>query len=338
MADRDVSLTISLTAGDLRHASHILPHQIRQLGAQVEHVVLNVDTRARSIAPSAAGPSAGSAQESFHLWLESLTGLHPRMMIRDIDYSDEVQTKVTRAFYGGGPVPPRIDFRGRPIYSSLEPLLTAPTEWVLHLDSDMLIGGGSATWVAEAQNRMTVGAGHVLASPYPGPPRPDGRVLRQPGVRYLPDETAVLVPNMSWRVFLMHVPTFIERVCPLRLLPAPWKGRLWTLREPNPPYEKVELAVTARMVQLGLTRIDLLGAAPGMWSLHPPYRSESFYSRLPEVVNLVEKGDVPAEQQGDFDLNDSVIDWSDARRALRRSRIKTMVLGSRGPTRRRRSD
>jgi hypothetical protein len=66
-----------------------------------------------------------------------------------------------------------------------------------------------------------------------------------------------------------------------------------------------------------------------MWSLHPPYRSPEFYRRLDELVQRVESNDLPLAQQGDFDLNDSVIDWSDARRRIRRERISTMALGRR---------
>jgi hypothetical protein len=66
-----------------------------------------------------------------------------------------------------------------------------------------------------------------------------------------------------------------------------------------------------------------------MWSLHPPYRSETFYTLLPELIARVEAGDVPVAQRGDFDVNDSMIDWSDARRATRRARTRAMVLGRR---------
>jgi hypothetical protein len=152
-------------------------------------------------------------------------------------------------------------------------------------------------------------------------------VLRQPGVGYLAGSDAILVPNMSSRIFLVHVPTFVDRLAPLPLPGAPLKGRVWTLRQPNPPYQKLELAVTARMNELGLRRIDLLGSPPGMWSLHPPYRSAEFYRRLPELIDRVEADDLPDAQRGDFDLNDSVIDWSGARRAVRRSQLRALVLG-----------
>ena len=60
-----------------------------------------------------------------------------------------------------------------------------------------------------------------------------------------------------------------------------------------------------------------LVSAPGFWSLHPPYRSETFYARLPQLIHAVETGDVPEGQRGHYDLNDSMIDWTSAREANR---------------------
>jgi hypothetical protein len=314
----DVTLHISLTPADLPHARVILPHQVRQLGSHVSTVMLTIDAKT----------AEEIERQPLLRWLETLGSLHPDVIVRDVDHSDAARARVGDVFFGGHR-PPRIDFRGRPIHSYLEPVLAAPTDWVLHLDSDMFIGGGSQTWVREACARLTSDPRLVLASPYPGPPRLDRKVLRQPDAEYIPQEAAILVANMSSRVFLAHVPTFVERLAPIGLLRAPLKGRLWTLRHPNPPFQKLELAVTARMRAQSLRRIDLLGSPPGMWSLHPPYRTREFYERLPELVARVENDDFPLEQRGDFDLNESAIDWSAARRRLRRERMRTMILGRR---------
>jgi hypothetical protein len=327
MRSDDVTLQINLTAADLRHARQTVPHQIRQLADQVAHVVLNIDEGAAE-SKDGSGQGRPDEREALERWLSQMRAEHAHLSTQPVDYSPEATRRVADTLYAGQ-VPPRVDFRGRPIYSYLEPLVSAPTDWVLHLDSDMLLGGGGSNWVADAQESLRRGDGYILASPYPGPPRDDGRVSRQPGVEYVEGPNAISVPNMSSRVFLMHRPTFVRRLAPLPLLRAPWKGRLWTLRQPNPPFEKLELAVTARMNELGLRRLDRLGTPPGMWSLHPPYRSETFYSQLPELIARVEAGDVPLAQRGDFDVNDSMIDWSDARRAMRRARTRAMVLGRR---------
>jgi hypothetical protein len=82
----------------------------------------------------------------------------------------------------------------------------------------------------------------------------------------------------------------------------------------NPPdTREAEVVLSAAMQRAGLCRIDLLGEGPGMWSLHPPYRCEEFYRRLPDLVRAVEAGKVPDRQRGHYDLNDSMIDWTQAR-------------------------
>jgi hypothetical protein len=55
-----------------------------------------------------------------------------------------------------------------------------------------------------------------------------------------------------------------------------------------------------------------------MWVVHPAFRSEHFYAELPDLIRRIEAGDVPDEQRGDFELNDSMVDWSSARDALPR--------------------
>jgi hypothetical protein len=50
-----------------------------------------------------------------------------------------------------------------------------------------------------------------------------------------------------------------------------------------------------------------------MWSLHPEWRSEAFYEALPGLIERVEAGDMPEEQLGDYDVGDSLVDWSSVR-------------------------
>jgi hypothetical protein len=75
------------------------------------------------------------------------------------------------------------------------------------------------------------------------------------------------------------------------------------------------------MVKAGLSRVDFLGAEPGMWSLHPPFRSPEFYEALPRLIERIEASEVPETQRGDYDLNDSMLDWSSARRRAQVRRI-----------------
>lgn len=323
-ADR-VALQINFQPTDIRHAKHTLPHQLRQVGGQVDEVVFNLDLHR-----SRGDFTEGFEQQTAPMreLLESTAASLPNARVVEIDYSPEARRAVNDRYFGGAEAPLK-NFRGRPFYTSIQPWMTVEADWLLHLDCDMLLGGGSQTWVAEAKERLRANPEYVVASPLPGPPRQDGTVLRQPDARYVEPSPAVVVPRMSWRVHLINLPHFRSAVGPIPLLPAPLKGRIWTLREDNPPFEKIENIVSRQMQQRGLLRLDFLGQDPGMWSLHPPLRSDLFYRELPNLVERVEAGDVPDEQRGDYDVNDSMIDWSDARRTIRRERMRVMLLGRR---------
>ena len=324
-ADDRVALQINYQPTDVRHAVHLLPHQLAVLGSQVDEVVFNLDLH-RSRGDFTIGWDEHLSP--MRDYLESVAADLPNARVVEVDYSPDARRRVNDAYFGGAMAPLK-NFRGRPFYTSIEPWTTVSCDWLLHLDSDMLLGGGSSSWVAQAQQLIRDNATYVLASPLPGPPREDGTVLRQGDAQYVQPAPAIIVPRMSWRIFLTHIPKFRAKVGPIPLLPAPLKGRIWTLREDNPPYEKIENIVGRQMQRHGLHRIDFLGSAPGLWSLHPPLRSEQFYASLPDLIERVERGDVPPEQRGDYDMNDSMIDWTDARRAIRRERMRVMLSGRR---------
>lgn len=75
-----------------------------------------------------------------------------------------------------------------------------------------------------------------------------------------------------------------------------------------------EEVLTAAMMKRDLCRIDFLGQGRGMFSLHPPYRSPEFYDALPALIDRIERGDIPEGQLGDYDVNGSMIDWTNALR------------------------
>ena len=105
-----------------------------------------------------------------------------------------------------------------------------------------------------------------------------------------------------------------------RLAPLPLLGPVRTISgakarlHGNPPYRAAELASGDAMAAAGMERGDFLGSAPGMWSLHPPFRSPEFYDELPRLISSIEAGEVPDAQLGDYELNDSMFDWSPVRR------------------------
>jgi hypothetical protein len=145
--------------------------------------------------------------------------------------------------------------------------------------------------------------------------------------RELASSLAYRFTTVSSRIFMFDRRDFAVRVGsfgPSRR-PAP-RSVATALLERNPCREECERTMGRAMRRNGLARVDLLGTGPGMWSLHPPMRSPEFFAALPELVRRVEAGDVPEGQRGDFDVNDSMVDWTSARASRARTRGMRRVL------------
>jgi hypothetical protein len=127
---------------------------------------------------------------------------------------------------------------------------------------------------------------------------------------------------MNTRLYLIDRARMRERLLPLTLLgPIRLVSRLKARIHGNPPFGAAELVLSQAMRAAGMYRLDFLGRAPGMWSLHPPFRSPEFYRELPRLIEQVETGRIPDAQLGDYELGDSMLDWSRARRRARLRRI-----------------
>ena len=327
-----LTLQINLAPTDLPHARWILPHQLRCWLDQADEVVLTVDLhRSRN--------RYGAA------WEERLPGLRtlldeccrrpPSVRTHDVDYSPEARAMVADRFFGGAAVPAK-DRMGAPFYAYFAGLAETTTRYVLHMDSDMLYGGGSQTWAAEARALMEARPDVLACNPLPGPPTADGSLRSQSLEREALSTLGFHADQLSTRLFIIDMERLVS-LAPLPLL-RPDRGHTLLARlEGLPAYQPAEASLTRAMARGGMKRIDFLGAAPGMWALHPPFRSALFYERLPELIRSVEEGQVPEEQRGRHDMGDSMVDWSSARWPRWRRMLTHARLAVRGslPARRR---
>jgi hypothetical protein len=315
-----VSLQISLAPTDYPHAVTILPHQLRQWRGQVDDVAFTVDLHR---APGRFSHAWEERRPQLDALLAGLVEDDPGARIQEVDYDAPAVSAVGDAFFGGLLPPPK-DSRGGPFYSYFYAAWAAREDLVLHMDSDMLFGGGSQSWVEQAVELLAERPDALACSPLPGPPTADGRLVSQAGERLPHPELAFGFHTLSTRIFLLDRARLITRAAPLPLGPPPrLRSRVKARMRGNPSFALPEDLLTRTMKSRGLERVDFLGRAPGMWSLHPPFRSDQFYEELPELVARVEAGDVPDAQRGDHDLNDSMIDWTAARRAQRHSRWRS---------------
>jgi hypothetical protein len=310
---RPVTLQINVAPTDFPHAVSILPHQLRQWGGQVQEIIFSFDLH-RTAYGGRFGEGWEERREPMRRLLEELCNEYPGARVVPVDYRPETVREVARAFTDGSVLPAK-DTKGAPFYPYFHGLHVARNDLVFHLDSDLMFGGSSQSWVAEASALLAENPDVLACGPLPGPPTVDGQLRRQTATQFNDGPFAFRFPTLSTRLFLTDRGRLRERLLPLSLAgPLRSISRVKARMHGNPPYRAAELTISDAMRAAGLHRVDFLGAAPGMWSLHPPFRSRKFYGELPRLLERIEAGVVPDAQRGDYDINDSMFDWSSARR------------------------
>ncbi|WP_184544994.1 hypothetical protein [Mucilaginibacter sp. FT3.2] len=308
-----VSLQINLAPGDYPHAKYILKHQLDVMAKQVDEIILTVDTR-----PSKGRFSEGweANKELLHKFLS--TEIEPKYAVKivPVDYASITKQKVAEYFFGKKNMPDK-DFRGGPFYAYFFGIYTAANNLVFHLDSDLFLGGGSPEWIAEAVNFFETDAACFVMAPLPGPPNSADTLIDQQVV----DKIAPYVwqlEGMSTRIFMIDKSRF--KTNKLQLTRPPMRGQVKAIVEGNSNAGLPEHMISAYINKHHLKRIDFLGSGKGLWSLHPPYRTQAFYEGLPGLIKRIESNDLPPEQQGFYDIINEVCDWSSAREKIRNNR------------------
>jgi hypothetical protein len=308
------TLQVTLAPLDVRFARHTLGHLVRRWGPQVDEVLLVVDQKESPFRARTEQADVRAARAQLD---EVIAGLsHPGLRAIDVDRSAAARRRTAERF--GARRLPESDFRGRPYYTYLYGLAEAREPYVLHVDSDMMFGGGSPAWIAEAVDWFARDETLVACSPLPGPPTADGALKGQDGYPFeVVGEKAYKFTNVSTRVFLADM--------------ARWEGRLGTLAGKHIPtlrsvvgstlrrqvnWMALEDRTTLAMRATGSTRLDFLGTGAGMWSVHPDTRSPEFFASLEALIALLEEGAAPTEdQRGHYNLHESMIALAAARPA-----------------------
>jgi hypothetical protein len=250
--------------------------------------------------------------------VESLGRGSDAQNVLEVDYSDEAMSRVGSMFFGGA-VPPVKDCFGAPFYAYFYGLATVKTRYVLHLDCDMLFGGGSDVWLREAMELLDSRPELLFVCPLAGPPTLDARIPRRIRRAQLHTQEFGSEPvlecraprtyrlrHVSSRVFFADLDR-LRGAGPLTIMDAP----PWTYGSDlaTTPFLPAETVLSRVMHDGGWSRLDYLGKDPGMWFLHPPQRGPAFIANLSNVIAAIETDNVPPGQRGSYELLD---DWIDA--------------------------
>ena len=301
-----VSLQISLAPPDVELAAHTVPHQLRALASQVDEVLLVADLRS---APNSRRRRDWEVlAERLRSLLDSIAGRHEPVRVLEVDYSRESVERVARRFFALPTIPEK-DLRGGPFFSYFFALQAARHDHVFHLDCDMLIGGGSGSWVSEAVEVMVGRRDLLCVCPLSGPPAADGLLRGQEA--YEPAREGAYrfrFRDFTSRVFLCDRDRIADARHPLPLLhDVPWWGRMSGALRRRSTFALPERLITLAMRDRGLSRLDLLGESPGLWTVHPAERDGRFALALPELIASLELGEVSESQRGRYDLDPAMI-------------------------------
>ena len=306
-----VCFQINLAAPDVRYVVHTLPHQLRAIADHVEEIQFTLDTRHLKTSKYRASDFTASLAR-MRSQLDALCASYPHAYVAEIDFSHATLREVSRALSLQSDLPIGA-YNGSPFYGYVYGAYRARSRYVLHIDADMLFGGSCATWLEEAIAYLERDERYLAINPLAGPPAADGEIAQAYLERLAEPYPAFTFRTISSRIYLAERSKLLfER--PLPLLPVTGKRRVQAFLNNVPAVLPFEECLSALLVSTGRVRLDFLGRDGGLWAIHPPFRSERFYRELPSIIDRIERGDVPAAQRGDFDVNDSMIDWSDVRR------------------------
>jgi hypothetical protein len=333
------ALQINLHPLDARHARHTLGHQLETWGDQVDRVLLTVDTK-RSRNGRYHGSDYEDHRKRLFALIEGFADDDAKVNIAEVDYSPLAREAVRQRYFANSPACPEKAFDGGPMHAYFYGLLKADADYIVHMDGDMLFGGRSQVWLNEAIEWLKRTPDALFAGPLPGPPRVDGslpdlhRSLSGPLAVAAPVRLAAAYPayrfqSVSTRILVLDQRRFDARVSSLDLLRPDFRKRMRArLYRQSPLSMPAEEVLTAAMMRHGLCRIDFLGSGTGMYSLHPPFRSDTFYRELPNLIARIEAGNVPDAQRGDYDINASMIDWTSALRE--KTKVRRLARAVRG--------
>ena len=315
----NVTLQINVTADDLKHCKYLLYHQLDLFCTQVNEVLLTYDSQPRKILNEDIFAKNTS---DFRAFIDELVPKYNNVRVHEIDYSQDTIDKITETFYKR--TIPTHDYRGAPIYGYLFGIYEARNDYVIHLDSDMFFGGMSKTWIKEAVELLESDDQILSVSPLPGPPHPEKKLVKQiPYFNYKNKEYYFGFHSLSTRIFLCNRKNLFGQ---LRFHRPKLRDWAFSIYEKLPGVETLEITIEKYMQRANLIRIDFKGEDPGLWSIHPSYRSDEFYTKIPEMIDRVVKNDVPESQLGYYDFSMDFIDWSDALARYADRRMRNKIL------------
>jgi hypothetical protein len=304
----NVTLQINLSPLDFPRVIHLLPHQLKILANQCSELLTIVDLK-KSKSKKSSGELWDKNIEPVMKFLNQLKRTYYRdLRIETVDYSEQTRMLMSKTIMKRGIIPDK-DYSGGPFYSYYFGIYRAKNDYVLHIDADMMFGGGYQNWVTEAVEILEHDAMIFSCSPIAGPPLLSQDQLPSfyrrkfnPICKYhFP--SSYLYNHFSTRTFLVNKKSINKQVSVQ--LPN-FDHFLKALLRGTSPYRYPEGTISEMIKRRKLFRLDYYGYDPGLWCLHPN-GNPKLNAVLPEVLNLIESNHFPDSQRGLCDVHDKLL-------------------------------
>lgn len=306
MNKHKISLQINVSAADLEICKRLLHRQISFWYEELDEIVISIESK----------KSFGKFAKDFDKNKNALIALieqyktsYSKLRYHFIDYSPERHSVLAGLFFDT-PSMPEKDYRGAAFYSYLDGLAHCRNKYIIHIDSDMLIGGAPNSWLQDAADLLNSDKTYLIVNPLAGPPAADfdikQKYLRKTG------KYKFLFDQMSTRVFLIDMEKLAANKMSLKKVPFTLRYIKWALENDFKwGYMALEDLFSLMMKKKGLYRVDTLGKneSSTAFSLHPIVKPDHYIKAIPELLKKIDTDEFPESQRGYYDIHNDFFNF-----------------------------
>jgi hypothetical protein len=309
-----VTLQINVSPLDFPRVIHLLPHQLKTFSSQCEEKLIILDLK-KSRSRKSSGSQWDTNTKPILKFLQELKNeSYPDLRIEEVDYSDKIRKCMSKTIMRRGVIPDK-DYSGGPFYSYYFGLFAAKYDYVLHIDADMMFGGGSGRWVQSAISVLENDTTVFSCSPLPGPPvfdlnqMPSFYRKKFNPIGFYRFPYSYLYKHFSTRCFLINKNKLYKNISVQypnldHFIKALFNG--------SSPYRYPEGTISDMIRRKRWHRVDFSRSSTEFWCLHPN-GNPLLNKLLPQVLSLMESNQFPDSQRGYCDINNDFLNLANAK-------------------------
>jgi len=309
MNKHKISLQINVSAADLNICRKMLERQLSFWYGELDEIVISIESK-KSFGKFAK--DFDKNKNDLIALIEQHTRTYPKLRYHHIDYSPERNQAIAGLFFNASKTPEK-DYRGCAFYSYLDGLAVCRNRYIIHIDSDMLIGGMPDAWLQDAVELLNSDDSYLVVNPLSGPPAEDAE-LKQKYLKRL-GRHKFLFDKMSTRVFLIDMEKLKSHKVPLRKVHLSLRHIKWSIKNNfRWGYMALEDLISVMMKEKGLYRVDTLGKndTNTAFTLHPMIKPDHYIQAIPDLLKRIDSNDIPDSQRGYYNINNDFFDFSKA--------------------------